>query len=101
MSSLAARSPGADDSGGSNPRGGRMRIGFVGTGTMGTPIAGCLIAAGHQLTVYDIRREATGALAAQGAALADTPRGAGESVDAVFTSLPGPAEVEAAVLDPE
>jgi len=77
-----------------------MRIGFVGTGTMGTPIAGCLIAAGHQLTVYDIRREATGALAAQGAALAETPRAAAESVDAVFTSLPGPGEVEAAVLNP-
>ena len=77
-----------------------MRIGFVGTGTMGTPIAGCLIAAGHQLTVYDIRREATGALVAQGAALADTPRAAAESIDAVFTSLPGPAEVETAVLDP-
>jgi len=78
-----------------------MRIGFVGTGTMGTPIAGCLIAAGHQLTVYDIRREATGALVAQGAGLAETPRAAAEGVDAVFTSLPGPAEVEVAVLDPE
>ena len=78
-----------------------MRIGFVGTGTMGTPIAGCLIGAGHQLTVYDIRRAATGALVAQGAALAETPRAAAESVEAVFTSLPGPAEVEAAALDPE
>jgi len=77
-----------------------MRIGFVGTGTMGTPIAGCLIAAGHQLTVYDIRRAATGALVAQGAAVAETPRAAAESADAVFTSLPGPAEVETAVLDP-
>src|SRR5712691_7554740 len=78
-----------------------MRIGFVGTGTMGTPIAGCLIAAGHQLAVYDIRREATGALVAQGAALVQTPRAAAESVEAVFTSLPGPSEVEAAVLDPD
>src|ERR1700687_3142138 len=77
-----------------------MRIGFIGTGTMGTPIAGCLIAAGHRLTIYDIRREATGALVAQGAAVAETPRAAAESVDAVFTSLPGPAEVETAVLDP-
>ena len=32
-----------------------MRIGFIGTGTMGTPIAECLIGAGHRLTVYDIR----------------------------------------------
>jgi len=77
-----------------------MRIGFVGTGTMGTPIAGCLIAAGPRPAVYDIRRAATGALVAQGAAVAETPRGAAESVDAVFTSLPGPAEVETAVLDP-
>ena len=51
-----------------------MRIGFIGTGTMGTPIAGCLVAAGHQLTVYDIRHEATEALHEQGAAIVDTPR---------------------------
>ena len=44
-----------------------MRIGFVGTGTMGTPIAGCLIRAGHSLSVYDRRPEATAALCAQGA----------------------------------
>lgn len=78
-----------------------MRIGFVGTGTMGTPIAGCLVAAGHRLTVYDIRREATGALAGQGAAVADTPRAVAERADAVFTSLPGPSEVERVALDPE
>ena len=40
-----------------------MRLGFVGTGTMGTPIAGCLLDAGHSLTVCDIRPEATRALA--------------------------------------
>lgn len=78
-----------------------MRIGFVGTGTMGAPIAGCLVAAGHQLTVYDIRREATDALAAQGAAVADSAHWAAVGAEAVFTSLPGPREVEAAVLEPQ
>jgi len=78
-----------------------MRIGFVGTGTMGTPIAGCLVAAGHQLTVYDIRPEATAALAGQGAAVADSPHWASLGAEAVFTSLPGPREVEAAVLEPQ
>src|SRR5437764_7057612 len=78
-----------------------MRIGFVGTGTMGTPIAGCLVAAGHRVTVYDIRREATRALEQQGAAVADTPRQAAEAGEFVFTSLPGPGEVEAAALDAE
>jgi 3-hydroxyisobutyrate dehydrogenase-like beta-hydroxyacid dehydrogenase len=78
-----------------------MRIGFIGTGTMGTPIAGCLVAAGHQLTVCDIRREATQTLQQQGATAADTPRAVAQSSEVVFTSLPGPKEVEAAALDPE
>ncbi|HEX6442452.1 MAG TPA: NAD(P)-dependent oxidoreductase [Stellaceae bacterium] len=78
-----------------------MRIGFVGTGTMGMPIAGCLLAAGHQLTVYDLRREASRALEQQGAAVADTPRKAAEASEVVFTSLPGPAQIESAALDPE
>ena len=78
-----------------------MRIGFVGTGTMGTPIAGCLIAAGHQLTICDRRREATRTLEQQGAAVAETPRAAAEASEVVFTSLPGPSEVETAALDAE
>src|SRR5947207_3338149 len=78
-----------------------MRIGFIGTGTMGTPIAGGLVAAGHQLTVYDVRREATETLHEQGAAIADTPRAVAQASEVVFTSLPGPSQVEAAALDPE
>ena len=78
-----------------------MRIGFIGTGTMGTPIAGCLVAAGHQLTVYDIRPEATHALEQQGANVADTPRAVAQASEVVFTSLPGPTQVEPAALDPE
>src|SRR4030095_13725208 len=78
-----------------------MRIGFIGTGTMGTPIAGCLVAAGHQLTVCDIRREATETLQQQGAATADTPRAVAQASEIVFTSLPGPSQVEAAALDPQ
>ncbi|MFI4948831.1 MAG: NAD(P)-dependent oxidoreductase [Alphaproteobacteria bacterium] len=78
-----------------------MHIGFIGTGTMGTPIAGCLMAAGHRLRVYDIRPEATRALAGQGARVVDTPGEAAEGVEAVFTSLPGPSEVEATALDPD
>ena len=78
-----------------------MRIGFIGTGAMGTPIAGCLVAAGHQLTVYDARREATQRLQQQGAAVADMPRAVAETSEVVFTSLPGPNEVENAALDPE
>src|SRR5437764_2776088 len=68
---------------------------------MGTPIAGCLVAAGHQLTVYDLRREATETLQQQGAAVGETPRALAEASEVVFTSLPGRNQVEAAALDPE
>jgi 3-hydroxyisobutyrate dehydrogenase-like beta-hydroxyacid dehydrogenase len=78
-----------------------MRIGFIGTGTMGTPIAGCLIAAGHRLTVYDLRPEAMGVLIGHGAATADSPSEAAYGAETVFTSLPGPGEVEATALDPD
>jgi 3-hydroxyisobutyrate dehydrogenase len=78
-----------------------MRIGFVGTGTMGTPIAGCLISAGHSLSVYDRRADASTALRAQGAVQATSACAAAHNVDVVFTSLPGPAEFEAAMLEPQ
>jgi 3-hydroxyisobutyrate dehydrogenase len=77
-----------------------MRLGFVGTGTMGAAMAGCLIDAGHELTIHDIRVEATLGLAARGVRVADSPAAAAARSEAVFTSLPGPAEVERAVLDP-
>jgi len=78
-----------------------MRIGFIGTGTMGAPIASCLIAAGHRVTVHDARPEAMGAMIGQGAAVADNPAEAAYAAEVVFTSLPGPAQVEAVALDPD
>jgi 3-hydroxyisobutyrate dehydrogenase-like beta-hydroxyacid dehydrogenase len=81
--------------------GNTMRIGFVGTGTMGTPIAGCLIRAGHALTVHDRNPDATAALCAQGAAHAETAFAAARDSDVVFTSLPGPTEFETAILAPQ
>jgi 3-hydroxyisobutyrate dehydrogenase-like beta-hydroxyacid dehydrogenase len=77
-----------------------MRLGFVGTGTMGAPMAGCLIDAGHQLTVYDVRADATAALCARGARSAEDPAAVARESEVVFTSLPGPTEVKLAALDP-
>jgi 3-hydroxyisobutyrate dehydrogenase len=77
-----------------------MRIGFVGTGTMGTAIGLCLIDAGHRLAVCDIRRDATATLAARGAVAAESPFAVAQESEVVFTSLPGPDEMEPAVLDP-
>ena len=78
-----------------------MRVGFVGTGTMGHPMASCLLDAGHELTVNDLRREATTDLCERGAHWADTPRDVAQASEVVFTSLPGPYEMEKVALDPE
>jgi 3-hydroxyisobutyrate dehydrogenase-like beta-hydroxyacid dehydrogenase len=78
-----------------------MRIGFIGTGTMGTPIAACLIHDGHSLSVYDPRPEATAALCEKGAVRADSALAAARDNGVVFTSLPGPVEFESAMLEPQ
>src|SRR5262245_49330560 len=78
-----------------------MRIGFVGTGRMGTLIAGSLIRAGHVLSVFDCRQDATADLCTQGAERAETAFAAAYDSDVVFTSLPGPIEFEAAMLEPQ
>jgi 3-hydroxyisobutyrate dehydrogenase len=63
-------------------------------------MARCLIEAGHQVTVHDLRREATTNLCELGARWADNPCAVAEASEAVFTSLPGPVEVEQGVLHP-
>ena len=75
----------------------RMKLGFIGTGNMGNPMAANLIKAGHQVTVHDLRREVATNLLEMGAEWADSPRGAVPGNDAVLTSLPVPRDVEAVV----
>jgi 3-hydroxyisobutyrate dehydrogenase len=78
-----------------------MRIGFIGLGNMGGPMALNLIKAGHQLTVHDIRRNMAEAHIAGGAKWADTPADAAHDAELVLTSLPGPKEVEAVAISGE
>src|SRR5262245_13333627 len=75
-----------------------MRVGFIGLGTMGAKMAASLQKAGYQLVVYDLRREAAAPHFAAGATWADTPRHVAEVAEIVFTSLPGPVEVEQIAL---
>lgn len=75
-----------------------MKIGFIGLGMMGRHMASNLIKAGHELVVHDLRREAAAPHCQAGATWADTPRKVAEATDVVFTSLPGPPEVEAVAL---
>ena len=79
-----------------------MRLGFVGVGNMGGPMAANLAAAGHELVVFDTRREVAADLLAGGAVWADSPRAVAEAgVDAILLSLPTPPIVEAVVTGPD
>lgn len=65
-----------------------MKIGFIGLGAMGRPIAANLQRAGHALQVFDLRRiEGLGTWC-------DSVTDAAKDCEVLFTSLPGPAEVE-------
>jgi 3-hydroxyisobutyrate dehydrogenase-like beta-hydroxyacid dehydrogenase len=75
-----------------------MKIGFIGLGMMGSGMAANLQKAGHDLVVHDLRRAAAEPYLAKGAAWADSPRAVAEAAEVVFTSLPGPPEVEAVAL---
>ena len=75
-----------------------MKLGFIGTGNMGNPMAANLIKADHSLTVHDLRQEAAINLLEMGAAWADSPKEAVPGNDAVLTSLPVPRDVEAVIL---
>jgi 3-hydroxyisobutyrate dehydrogenase len=78
-----------------------MKIGFIGVGNIGGPIAGQLLRAGHALAVHDIRRAAADRLLAGGAAWADSPAALAAECEAVVTCLPGPAEMERVCLGPD
>jgi len=75
-----------------------MQIGFIGLGNMGNPMAASLIKAGFDLTVHDLRRSAADNLLALGAKWADTPQAVAQASDTIISSLPGPVQVEAAML---
>src|SRR5690348_11734694 len=72
-----------------------MKIGFIGTGTMGQPMLGNLVKKGFQVVAYDVVAAALDSAARLGAAPA---RSIGEAVadcDLVVTMLPSSANVEA------
>ena len=75
-----------------------MKVGFIGLGTMGASMAYNCLQGGSEMVVHDIRREAATPHLEAGAVWADSPRAVAEASEIVFTSLPGPVEVEAVGL---
>ncbi len=70
-----------------------LRLGFIGLGNLGRPLAANLLAAGFPLTVYDRDADAARSLAAEGAVWATSPAEVGEASDTVFSCLPSPQAV--------
>ncbi len=74
------------------------RIGWIGTGVMGTSMCGHLIDAGYGATVYSRTRERAQPLLDKGAGWADTPAQAAAAADVVFTMVGYPADVREVIL---
>jgi 3-hydroxyisobutyrate dehydrogenase-like beta-hydroxyacid dehydrogenase len=71
-----------------------MKVGFIGTGNMGGPMAANVLAAGHELFVHDSNRQATATLEESGATWCEDLAAVVRASEVVCLSLPGPAEVE-------
>jgi 3-hydroxyisobutyrate dehydrogenase len=78
-----------------------VKVGFIGVGSIGRPMAGQLLRAGHQLTVHDLRAERAASLLAGGAEWAASPATLAAGCEVVATCLPGPVEMEQVVLGPQ
>ncbi|MFZ5828104.1 MAG: 2-hydroxy-3-oxopropionate reductase [Bacillota bacterium] len=76
----------------------RMKIGFIGLGIMGKPMAKNLMKAGHELLVYDIVPTAVEDVVAAGATAATSPADVASQCSFIITMLPNSPHVKQAVL---
>ncbi|MEV7136374.1 NAD(P)-dependent oxidoreductase [Arthrobacter sp. NPDC093128] len=75
-----------------------MRIGFIGLGRMGRGMASNLVEAGRDVVVFDAVPGTAVSLVEEGASLADSIGDLARRSDVIFTSLPGPVQVEEVVF---
>ena len=71
------------------------KIGFIGLGNMGLPMAKNLVAAGHYVTGFDLSADALAGLAAAGGSKAETATDAVRDAELVVTALPAARHVKA------
>ena len=75
-----------------------MKVGFIGLGIMGRPMAKNLIKAGHKLVVFDFNKEAVEDLVSNGAAYAESGKDLASQCEVIITMVPNSPHVRAAVL---
>jgi len=76
-----------------------LKVGFIGLGIMGGPMAQNVLKAGFELTVYNRTAARAEALVQQGAKLADSPADVARASDVVISCVTGPSDVLEVVLD--
>ncbi|WP_186197050.1 3-hydroxyisobutyrate dehydrogenase [Burkholderia gladioli] len=76
-----------------------MKIGFIGLGHMGAPMALNLVKAGHEVRAFDLSEDALRLVADGGAKLAGSAREAAEGAEFVITMLPAAVHVRRALTD--
>lgn len=76
----------------------KTRIGWIGTGVMGSSMCGHLIGAGYRATVFNRTPEKTKSLIDQGAVAAKTPAEVAEKSDVIFTIVGFPQDVREVIL---
>jgi len=80
---------------------GKTRIGWIGTGVMGTSMCGHLISAGYQATVYNRTPAKAKPLVDRGAVEARSPHEVAEASDVIFTIVGYPNDVRSVTLGPD
>jgi len=75
-----------------------MRIGYIGLGAMGRPMAANITEAGHEVVVFDLNENQTKILAQRGATVARSAKEVADEADYVLTCLPSIAAAEAVAL---
>ncbi|RMF91831.1 MAG: NAD(P)-dependent oxidoreductase [Nitrospinota bacterium] len=77
-----------------------MKIGWIGLGNMGKPMAKHVQEAGYEFAVHDLRRNVAADMLEAGAHWAESPAEVAEGKDIVFTCLPMPEDVASVALGP-
>jgi 3-hydroxyisobutyrate dehydrogenase len=76
-----------------------VRLGWIGTGLMGAPMAGHLLAAGHEVSVFNRTRARADGVTSAGATWCDSPADVAAAADVVFTMVGYPADVRETALE--
>ena len=75
-----------------------MKIGYIGIGIMGLPMAGNLLKAGHSLYLHNRTSSKCDALATQGATVCESPAEVAENAEVVFINVPDTPDVEQVIF---